>query len=107
MSLLDRLRTLFYSTPDQDSDDRPGTIVVDPAGALAGFRPIDALVGHTLKGRYAIQKVLGRGGVGAVYRATDLDVHNRPVVVKVLLETSASHEWLVRKFQHESEALSL
>jgi serine/threonine protein kinase len=107
MSLLDRLRTLFYSTPDQESDDREGTLVVDAAHALGAYRPVDTLLGQTLKGRYSIQKLLGRGGVGAVYRATDLDVHNRPVVVKVLLESSAAHEWLVRKFQHESEALSL
>ena len=82
MSLLDRLRTLFYSSPDQQSDDDPGTLVVDAAHALGTYRPVDTLLGQTLKGRYSIQKLLGRGGVGAVYRATDLDVHNRPVVVK-------------------------
>src|SRR5689334_22527947 len=100
MSLLDRLRTLFYTSPDQESDVPQGTVVVDAAGVLASVRPSDSMLGQTLKGRYVIQKLLGRGGVGAIFRATDLDVHNRPVVVKVLLESSAENEWLVRKFQH-------
>ncbi len=108
MSLLDRLRTLFYSASGpEESEVITGTVVVDHIGLLAPSRPSDPFVGQTLKGRYVVQKLLGRGGVGAVYRATDLDVHNRPVVVKVLLESSAGHEWLVRKFQHETEALSL
>ena len=108
MSLLDRLRTIFYPGVDPDADEAPGTRVADAASVLAAL-PLapDPLLGQTLKARYTIQRVLGRGGVGAVYRATDLDVHNRPVVVKVLLESSSNHEWLVRKFQHESEALSL
>ena len=108
MSLLDRLRTLFYpgNAPELE-EEGPRTMVADAASLLAAHPVRDPLVGQTLKARYAVQKVLGRGGVGAVYRATDLDVHNRPVVVKVLLETSADHEWLVRKFQHESEALAL
>src|SRR6185369_13737255 len=92
-------------TSDQESDTPRGTVVVNSAGVLGAARSSDAMLGQTLKGRYVIQKLLGR--VGAIFRATDLDVHNRPVVVKVLLESSAGNEWLVRKFQHESEALSL
>jgi serine/threonine protein kinase len=108
MSLLDRLRTLFYPDMDPDAEEGYGTLVADPVSALAALSPApDPLIGQTLKARYTIQRMLGCGGVGAVYRATDLDVHNRPVVVKVLLESSSNHEWLVRKFQHESEALSL
>lgn len=107
MSLLDRLKTLLYTAPGKEGDAPAGTIVVQPGGVRVVSRPTDALLGQTLKGRYVVQKLLGQGGVGAVFRATDLDVHNRPVVVKVLLESSAEHDWLVRKFQHESEALSL
>lgn len=56
--------------------------------------------------KYRIESELGRGGIGVVYRALDIKVHNRPVVIKVLLSDSDDTDWLVKKFRHESEALS-
>jgi serine/threonine protein kinase len=41
------------------------------------------LRGMTLGGRFRIEMLLGRGGMGAVYRATDLTL-NRAVAIKVL-----------------------
>ena len=66
----------------------------------------DKLVGTTLDGRYLIEKELDRGGVGAVYLARDHKLLDKPVVVKVLLEQSLLHDWVVQKFQQEKEALA-
>jgi serine/threonine protein kinase len=66
----------------------------------------DKLVGTTVDGRYLIEKELDHGGVGAVYLARDHKLHDKPVVVKVLLEKSLRDEWVVQKFKQEKEALA-
>ncbi|HMG32618.1 MAG TPA: protein kinase [Blastocatellia bacterium] len=57
------------------------------------------------KGRYLIERELGRGGIGVVYLAKDLQLHGRPVVIKVLLDESGENPWLIKKFHQEVEAL--
>lgn len=64
------------------------------------------LLGSTLDNRYFIERELGRGGVGAVYLARDRKLHNKPVVIKVLLEKSFQNSWVVQKFRQEKEALA-
>ena len=51
--------------------------------SLAGF-----VSGDVLRGRYRLDSEIGRGGMGVVYRATDLELH-RPVAVKVISENSS------------------
>ena len=63
-------------------------------------------IGVTLDNRYFIEKELGQGGVGAVYLARDRKLHDKPVVIKVLLEKSLQNSWVVQKFQQEKEALA-
>jgi len=65
-----------------------------------------SLSGQVLDGRYWIEKELGQGGVGAVYLARDRKLHDKPVVIKVLLEKSLQNDWVVQKFQQEKEALA-
>jgi len=44
--------------------------------------------GDVLRGRYRLESQIGRGGMGVVYRATDLELH-RPVAVKLISENSS------------------
>jgi serine/threonine-protein kinase len=66
----------------------------------------ESLVGKELNARYLIEGELKRGGFGIVYLARDLQLHSRPVVIKVLLEDAYKSEYVVQKFRQEMEALS-
>lgn len=68
--------------------------------------PTESLIGATIDTRYFVEKELGRGGVGAVYLARDRKLHDKAVVIKVLLEKSLQNSWVVQKFQQEKEALA-
>ena len=64
------------------------------------------LVGQTIDERYVIESAIGQGGVGAVYLARDRKLHDKRVVIKILLDRSLQNEWVVQKFQQEKEALA-
>ncbi len=74
------------------------------------FTDPDKLVGQTLDGRFFIEKNLTEkggdtGGIGVVYLAQDTKLMGKDVVVKILNETALKHPDIVRKFEHEKEAL--
>jgi len=58
----------------------------------------------TLIGSYRIDAVLGRGGMGVVYRATDTKLH-RPVAIK-FLAAGIADEQARRRFRQEAETAS-
>jgi len=58
------------------------------------------LPGALLAERYRIVALLGRGGMGEVYRADDL-VLGQPVALKFLPEASAGNEELLNRFRNE------
>jgi hypothetical protein len=58
-------------------------VLPEAAQEVAPEVPPDALVGSTISGRYLIQKLLGEGGMGAVYLAQHTLMHKR-VAIKVL-----------------------
>jgi serine/threonine protein kinase len=66
----------------------------------------DELIGSTIEGRYLVERELGHGGIGAVYLARDLTLHNRPVVIKILSQASLQDPYVVKKFRQEVEALA-
>jgi serine/threonine protein kinase len=54
-------------------------------------------------GRYIIEKKLGEGGMGAVYRAVDSTL-KRTVALKILPREKAQNDILVKRFQAEAQA---
>jgi serine/threonine protein kinase len=97
------------SVPEPTSNVSAPTITFDQGSATlneTSMPPLLSLIGVTLDGRYSIQRELGQGGVGAVYLAGDRKLHDKPVVIKVLLEKSFQNSWVVQKFQQEKEALA-
>lgn len=65
-----------------------------------------SLIETLIVNRYFIERKLGQGAVGVVYLGQDRRLLNKPVVVKILLETSLKNEWVVQKFWQEKEALT-
>jgi serine/threonine-protein kinase len=61
--------------------------------------------GTVLAERYRIHDLVGRGGMGAVYRAEHLALGNT-VAVKVLRSSHGAHADIVRRFQREAVAAS-
>jgi predicted Ser/Thr protein kinase len=60
--------------------------------------------GELVSGRYQIERILGRGGMGVVYAAIDVAKGER-VALKFLLPPAASTESAVERFVREARAL--
>jgi serine/threonine protein kinase len=67
--------------------------------------PNALLVGKVLDGRYRIDEILGQGGMGMVFRATQTSV-GRPVAVKTLHATLATTPQFFERFRREAEIAS-
>src|SRR5581483_6336581 len=91
--------------PSRD-DPRRRPLPVRPGALSRGRRP-PSLIGRTLGG-YTVQRLLGTGGMGAVYEARDEKL-KRPVALKVIRwDTTPDPEAanrLVKRFLREARAL--
>jgi serine/threonine protein kinase len=97
--LLNELQNLLTSYDEGGILDTPGT------DTLADTE-LDSRLGQLLQNRYRVLQKLGSGGIGVVYKAQDLHLHSRPVVVKFLHETSIQDSGRLIKFRQEMEALA-
>jgi serine/threonine-protein kinase len=65
----------------------------------------DPVVGSTIANKYFVNQFLGRGGMGQVYKGTDL-VLERPVAIKVLNKALSNDSSMVQRFHREARAAS-
>jgi serine/threonine-protein kinase len=70
-------------------------------GAAGG----DGLVGTVLQDSYRVIRLVGRGGMGTVYEATQLRLNKR-VAIKVLAREQSSNEEALARFRREAEVTS-
>jgi len=60
-------------------------------------------VERTIEGRYRLDRLLGRGGMGAVYEAMDLRLSRR-VAIKILTGSMFGNRDALRRFEREAQA---
>lgn len=72
---------------------------------MGSLTELGDLVGSTLRGRYELRRVLGKGGMGAVFSAFDLGLE-RAVAVKVMLprlaDDAESGQEMAARFRREA-----
>jgi hypothetical protein len=95
--LTHRLRALL-----REKDDALSQVKRDLVRVTAEFQP-GRLTGTTLDGKYLLEELLGRGGMGEVYRARD--DQQREVAIKVLFAHLHESGALAR-FQREAEVVA-
>jgi tetratricopeptide (TPR) repeat protein len=88
--------------PDDNTLAAPGTEGWSAAATLhgtpLGHGPLPE--GYELAGRYSIVKLLGEGGMGAVFQARDIEL-DRFVAVKVIRPELASNATILKRFKQE------
>ncbi|MFN7701921.1 MAG: serine/threonine-protein kinase [Deltaproteobacteria bacterium] len=75
-----------------------------PPGPSSAPPHADPLIGQLLEGKYLVKALLGRGGMGAVYRAENRRI-GRHVAIKVLTRGHGAGSSSVKRFYREAEII--
>ena len=88
----------------RDSSEMPtvagGDSIEQTVGPGAAPEETTLQPGHRIGDRYEVQKILGSGGFGAVYKAHDR-VLDRTVALKVIRPTLAANPEMIERFKRE------
>jgi eukaryotic-like serine/threonine-protein kinase len=93
---------------DGTSDDPTPPPVTDPtpsSAELPATEPVDVSSGVVIDGRYRVQRLIGRGGIGLVYLCHH-EVLEKPVAMKVLRPEYAEQPEVLQRFVNEARAAS-
>ena len=71
-------------------------------GASIATEGLQARLQRLVEGKYKVERLLGKGGMGAVYLAHDLTLE-REVAIKVLPPDISMDEHIVKRFQQEAK----
>src|SRR5664279_1217564 len=71
-------------------------------GAIVDDDQTDPLIGKTIDGRYLVRRLIGRGGMGAVYEADHVGLDKR-VAIKFMIEVDRD---ALARFRREARAAS-
>src|SRR5262245_50735186 len=82
--------------------------IIDALRTSAGKVSVgtDGMSGQLLDGKYEIEELCGRGGMGAVYRATHVGTGRR-VAVKVIAPEMAGNGEFIERFRREAKTIGL
>src|SRR5690606_16224714 len=75
----------------------------DPSPEPTPTPAATSLVGQVVSGRYRIQKLIGEGGMGAVYLAEHTHMRKR-VALKLLHAEMSTDDEVLARFRREAEA---
>jgi eukaryotic-like serine/threonine-protein kinase len=99
--------TALPTTPKSDPSDAVTMAGASGSSGGSASHPVFSAIGATvfhegdiLGGRYEIQKLLGMGGMGAVYKARDMEVE-RVVGLKVIRPDLAGDPAILARFKQE------
>jgi len=79
-----------------------GVFICPEDGAIV-WEP-ESLLGRVVEGKYLVEGLLGTGAMGAVFRATQVDLE-RPVALKVVRPEAAANPISLKRFKREAVAL--
>ncbi len=85
--------------------DETESPVPDPSTAREPFAAPRLAPGAVVDGRYRVEGLIAEGGLGSVYRATQLKL-DRLVALKVIRRTDARDPAAVRRFEREALAVA-
>src|SRR2546421_5281052 len=83
----------------------PNTMTLCSVDAALLQNPSDPLLGQTLAGKYRVEKLIKRGGMGAIYQGKHVLI-DKTVAIKVLRPSLALDDDVVARFSREAKAAS-